>query len=141
MLSHQDELKTQLLRSITLLDEKVHSLDLYLQEIKSSLIESATHIAKKVIKKEIDENSHIVAKNIASSFLNELKEATEIKLKVNPQDATYLSQHFSGEKNIKIEPDDAINKGGIIILSDIGNIDGKIQTRVEKAISLIKQED
>ena len=138
---HQDEIKSQLIRSVTNLDEQVHSIDLFLKEIKSELVDAATHIAKKVIKKELDENSQIIAKNIASSFLADLKDATNIKLKVNPQDETFLSEHFSTIKNIKIEPDDAINKGGIIILSDIGNIDANIQTRVQKAINLIKQED
>jgi flagellar assembly protein FliH len=141
MQEHQDEIKSQLIRSVTNLDEKIHSIDLFLQEIKSELVDAATYIAKKVIKKELDENSQIIAKNIASSFLADLKDATQIKLKVNPQDETFLTKHLSTIKNIKIEPDDAINKGGIIILSDIGNIDANIQTRIQKAINLIKQED
>jgi flagellar assembly protein FliH len=137
----QDDLKTQLVKSIGTLDEKLYSLDLYLDKIQDSLIDSALLIAKKVIKKEIDKNSKIIAKNIALSFISDLKDAKQITLKVNPQDETYLSEHFSNEKNIKIDPDDAINKGGIIILSDIGNIDGNIETRIQKATNLIKQED
>ncbi len=141
MQEDQDELKTQMVKSISILDEKLFDLKKYLDEIKDELTEAAIIIAKKVIKKEIDENSAKIALNLANRFLSDLKEATHIRIKTNPQDETFLKEALLDQKNIQIEPDDAINKGGIIILSDIGNIDGDIKTRIEKAISLIKQED
>lgn len=137
---HNDTLNMQLVKSVTLLDEQVQKVDSFLSDIKEELIGAASIIAKKVIKKELETHSHEVAKSLAQEFLQDLKEATAITLKVNPEDASYLNKEFKAEKNIKIDPDDAINKGGIIILSDIGNIDGNIDTRVEKAIALIKRE-
>jgi flagellar assembly protein FliH len=137
---HNDDLNIQLLKSITTLDETVQKLDTFLNSIEEDLVEASSIIAKKIIKKELEEHSHEVAINLAKTFIQDLKEASSITLKVNPNDASYIQEHFKTEKNIKIDADDAINKGGIIILSDIGNIDGNIQTRVEKAMALIERE-
>jgi len=137
---HNDQLNIQLVKSITTLDEQVHALKNFLTTIEEELVSASIIIAKKIIKKELNENSQEVAKTLAMSFLADLKEASTITLKVNPEDAKHLEEHFSKEKNIMIASDDAINKGGIIILSDIGNIDGNIQTRMEKAIALIERE-
>jgi flagellar assembly protein FliH len=137
---HNDDLNIQLLKSITTLDETVQKLDTFLSSIEDDLVEASSIIAQKIIKKELEEHSHEVAINLAKAFLEDLKEASSITLKVNPKDETYLQEHFKTEKNIKIDADDAINKGGIIILSDIGNIDGSIQTRLQKAMALIERE-
>ena len=136
-----DELKTQLINSIENLNDKILELDKYLEEVEEELKEAAIIIAKKVIKKELDQNSNKIALFIAKSLIEELKDATNIKLKVNPNNEKYLTQNLSSDKKIKIEADDAVNKGGVIIISDIGNIDNNISTRLNKAISLIKEED
>ena len=136
-----DELKTQLVNSVSNLNEKLTELEKYLDEIESELKDAAIVIAKKVIKKELEQDSNKIALSIAHSLIQDLKDATNIKLKVNPYDERYLIQHLSSDKKIKIEADDAVNKGGVIIISDIGNIDNNISTRLNKAISLIKEED
>ena len=135
-----DDHNIQLIKSITALDEQIQKQEIFFNDSKDELIEAASIIAKKIIKKELEEHSQIVAKKLADAFLDDLKEASAITLKVNPKDAQYIEEQFKARKNIKIDADDAINKGGIIILSDIGNIDGNIDTRIEKAIALIKRE-
>lgn len=137
---HNDDLNTQLLKSITSLDEQVHQHEQFLKSIEDELVETSIIIAKKIIKKELDEHSSEVANTLAKTFLDDLKEASAITLKVNPKDAHFIKEQYEDKKNITIEADDAINKGGIIILSDIGNIDGNITTRMEKAIALIERE-
>ncbi len=140
-LQEQSEaLQTQLLKSISTLDEQTQRLNDFLIKIEDELIDASMIIAKKVIKKEIEEHSQEVALTLAKDFLQDLKDATTITLKINPQDATALTEHFAQSKNITISPDDAINKGGIIILSDAGNIDGNIDIRLEKALALIERE-
>ena len=137
---HSDDLNIQLVKSITALEEQLQSQVTFLNAIEDELVETSTLIAKKIIKKELEENSHKVALTLAKTFLKDLKEASSITLKVNPKDAHYIQEHFKEQKTIMIDADDAINKGGIIILSDIGNIDGNIDTRIEKAIALIERE-
>ena len=136
-----EELKGRLIQSITNLDESAHKIKEEFEKSKDELVDSAIIIAQKVIKKELDQNSSIIAKNIAQSILSNLQEATQITIKANPIDVNYLNEHLNSTKIIKIEPDYAINKGGIIILSNQGNIDGDIRSRLQKAIALLKEEE
>ena len=137
---HHDDLSIQLVKSITTIDEQIQHHEAFLKKVEDELVEASIIIAQKIIKKELEENSQKVAQVLAKTFLDDLKDASEITLKVNPKDAQYIKEHYQDQKNIKIEADDAINKGGIIILTDIGNIDGNIDTRIQKAIALIQRE-
>jgi flagellar assembly protein FliH len=70
-----------------------------------------------------------------------LKNAKKIEIKTNPKDFEYLQENFKDMQNISISPDEAISEGGVVLISDIGNIDGDIKTRLEKAkqIIMVKQ--
>jgi flagellar assembly protein FliH len=137
--NENDNLKSQLIRSITLLDEKTTQIDNMFKHIEEDLVESALLIAKKVIKKEIEIDSVNVTKSIAHALIESIKSVTNLTLKVNPNDFKEISEHFNGD-SIKIEEDEAISRGGVIILSDNTNIDGTISTRLAKAIDLIGKE-
>jgi flagellar assembly protein FliH len=137
--SENDELKSQLVRSITLLQEQKEHLDTLFKNVEEDLVESAIIIAKKVIKKELEENSTAIAKSIATSLIQTLKDTSEVTLKVNRVDFDEISEHFNGDL-IKITVDEAVNRGGVIIISSDTNIDGTLQTRLDKAIELIGKE-
>jgi len=94
--------------------------------IEKELISVALDIAREVIQKEISKNSQEVAYNLAKSLMEEIKEATTIKLKVNPKDAEYLKDKFT---NVEIIPDSAIKEGGVVLISDLGNIDAEVMER------------
>ncbi len=139
--SHEIEsFKTQLINSITKLDETILNQKSSLEMIKDELIELAISIAQKVIKCELEDRSKEIAFNLTKEFLLKIKDATYIIIKANPIDAIYLKERLKEIKKIKIVADDAVNKGGIIILSNIENFDATIQTRVQKVIELIKKE-
>lgn len=134
-----DELKSQLIRSITILQEQKNTLDDMFKNIEEDLIESSILIAKKVIKKEIETDSKKVVISIASALIETLKSATEITLKVNKNDFQDISEHFNSDSIMIIE-DEAVSRGGVIILSNSTNIDGTITTRLDKAMELIGKE-
>ncbi len=131
--------KTQFINSITSLDEQTIKVKDLFETSEKELRDVAIIIAEKIIKKEISDDSANVAMQIANSFIQTLKDATHITLKVNPKDYYEIKESIK-EENIKIEPHDAISRGGVIIFSDAGNIDGNVSTRIEKAIELIKKE-
>ncbi len=137
--NENDDLKNQLIRSITLLDEQKNDLDGVFKNIEEDLVESAILIAKKVIKKEIETDSANVTKSIASALIDTLKNIGKLTIKVNPNDFKEISEHFN-QDSIKIQEDEAISRGGVVILSDSANIDGTISSRLNKAIELIGKE-
>ncbi len=134
-----EALKSQFIRSITLLDEEKHLFETALQQLEEELLESAFLIARKVILREVDKHSSQIALEIARFLLKNIKERSDVTLKVNPQDFAFVSSQLK-ETLIKIEPDDAIQKGGVVIVGGEENIDGNILTRYKQALQFLQKE-
>ncbi len=126
--------------SISKLEQKANEYNSSLESVKKELVSAAIDIAKEVVKVELSENSNKVAEALASSLIEELKNASRITLKVNPKDFTYLSQKFAELKNVKIVADAAVSEGGVIAISDIENIDADIPKRFERVKKVVLSE-
>ncbi len=126
--------------SISKLEQKASEYNSSLESVKKELTAAAIDIAKEVVEIELSENSNKVAEALASSLIEELQNAAEITLKVNPKDFTYLSQKFAELKNVKIVADAAVSAGGVIAISDIENIDAEIPKRFERVKRVILSE-
>ena len=126
--------------SISKLEQKASEYNSSLESVKKELTAAAIDIAKEVVEIELSENSNKVAEALASSLIEELQNAAEITLKVNPKDFTYLSQKFGELKNVKIVADAAVSEGGVIAISDIENIDAEIPKRFERVKRVILSE-
>ncbi len=138
--NQNDELKNQFLKSITSLAEQHNQINALLEKIEKDLPKLAIMIAKKVIKKELDENSSKITKSITESLMENLKDVSHLLIKVNPADFQYIKKSFTDDKYLKVKSDDAIAKGGVVIISDGGNIDANLPTRIEKVIELIEKD-
>ena len=121
-----EEKKRLLEESISKIDKINEIFEEKILSIEKELISVALDIAKEVIQKEISKESSEIAYNLAKSLMEDIKEATKIKIKVNPKDAEYLKGKF---ENVEIIPDSAVKEGGVVIISDLGNIDGEIMER------------
>lgn len=126
-----EEQKRALIASIELLEGTSKEMEKQIGSLERELSAIAVDIAKEVIVKEVSEKSAEVAHALAKNLLDSLKEATKVLLKLNPQDYALLVKHFEGEERIKIQPDKAIAKGGVVIISDNGNLDGTILSRFQ----------
>ncbi|MBE3605941.1 flagellar assembly protein FliH [Campylobacter sp. RM13119] len=131
------ELEARFTSSIAKLDDEYDKFEEFLKKSETELADAATLIAKEIVAKEISSNSALIATNISSSLVRDLSDAKNIQIRVHPDDAQYLKSHFSAKENIKIIPDDAISKGGVVIISEVGNIDATIETRIEKLKMLV----
>ncbi|QCD43991.1 flagellar assembly protein FliH [Campylobacter mucosalis] len=123
--------------SINKLSNFYNTLEEFLQKSEDELATAAIGVAKQVIVKEISSSSANVALSLSKALISELRDAKNITIRVNPIDAQFLSENFQSNDHIKIEADDAISKGGVVIISEAGNIDGSIENRLEKLKSLM----
>ena len=130
--SEIETLKKQYANSISKLDEATGGCKNYMDNLKNELSDVSLEIAKEVIAKEVSQSGKEIAFALAKKLLEDLKEANSIEIKVNPKDFEYLKENFSDMQNISISSDEAINEGGVVLISNIGNIDGDIKTRIEK---------
>lgn len=132
-----DELNERFKSSVDKLSQKFDSLDEFIIKNEEELAKTAINVAKQIIEAEISQNSSKIAFNLCKKLLDDIKDAKDITLRVNPDDGVYLKEQFGNKAHIKIEIDDAISKGGVVIISEVGNIDATIATRFEKMSSLI----
>jgi len=123
---------------LNLLTDSIGNLDLTAKEYKSAieslkqeLVNAAVDVAKEVILVEVSKNSEKVALKLAETLMNDIKGAVHIKMKVNPDNINYLKENLQNTENVEFISDKAVGFGGVIILSDIGNIEGDIMSRYE----------
>ena len=121
--------------SVNKLDSAIDGAKEQIAKLESELSSIALDIAKEVIIKEVSEESAKVAASIAKELLKSMSGNLDVIIKVNPADFEFLNNLAKGKENIKIKSDDAIAKGGVVIISENGNIDGSIMSRYK----LLKQ--
>lgn len=134
-----NEIKKRFIDGINSLELSITETHHMMETLEKELSSIALDIAKEVILIEVSKNSKDIAKELANALIENVKEATKITLKVNPIDAEYLKENLSEDLKITIESNSAIAKGGVVIVSDIGNIDGSVMTRFSNIKASIQE--
>ncbi len=122
----------QFAESVKKLDLSAQEFNVALEGIKSQLIVAALDISQEVVKVELQENSNEVAKKLSEELLQDLQTASKVTLKVNPANHGAISEKTGNLENVAVVSDSAISEGGVIVISDAGNIDSQIQKRFER---------
>ncbi|CUU40502.1 MULTISPECIES: flagellar assembly protein FliH [Helicobacter] len=129
MFAEIDAQKKFLVDSIITLENTLKASQKHLEELEKELSAISVDIAKEVIINEVSENSQKIALNLTRELLNSIMDATNIKVKVNPNDYLYLKEHLEDNTKVEVISDGAVSLGGVVIVSDTGNIDGTIMSR------------
>ncbi|MBE0495101.1 MAG: flagellar assembly protein FliH [Campylobacterales bacterium] len=132
-------LQTQFSRSLHLLEEEHQHFKAFLEKSETELSETAIDVAKEVVKKEITHHATAVALALSKALMKELEDATKLEVRVNPKNYEGIKEAYDSFEHIHVGTDDAVSEGGVIILSDVGNIDGTISTRLEKIKQMMKE--
>ena len=101
---------------------------------ESKLLKTSISIAQKIINIEVGENSSKIAKQTINQLLLKLKNATKVKIHLNPKDYYVLKQELELEPFIELLEDPNVVAGGVVIASDIGNFDGSIEAKVSSML-------
>jgi len=133
--SEHTSLMQQFSTSVQTLDASTKEFSRSIEGIKEELIHAAIDIAKEVILVETSENGNMIASTLAQNLIKEIQSSSQVTIKVNPNDKVAIEQSLGTLENVKIISDNAVNNGGVIILSDAGNIDGDIMKRYERVKS------
>jgi len=118
--------------SVAKLEESASEFEKALEGIKAELIAAALDISKEVIKVELGTNSNEVAKLLSDELLKDLQSAAKVTLKVNPKNHGAISEHVGTLEHISVVSDSAVSEGGVVVISDVGNIDSQISKRFER---------
>ena len=101
---------------------------------ESKLLKTSISIAQKIINIEVGENSSKIAKQTINQLLLKLKNATKVKIHLNPKDYYVLKQELELEPFIELLEDANVVAGGVVIASNIGNFDGSIDAKISSML-------
>ena len=101
---------------------------------ESKLLKTSISIAQKIINIEVGENSSKIAKQTINQLLLKLKNATKVKIHLNPKDYYILKQELELEPFIELLEDANVVAGGVVIASDLGNFDGSIDAKISSML-------
>jgi len=130
--SSNSESMTQFSSSVKKLQESAETFNVALEGIKKELISAALDIASEVVKVELSENSNEIAKVLSNELLKDLQSAAKVTLKVNPVNHGTISEFTGSMSHVNVISDSAVSEGGVIVISDAGNIDSQINKRFER---------
>lgn len=118
--------------SIATLENSAKEYNSALEGIKNELITAALDISKEVVNVELGSNATSIAKVLSSELIKELQSASKVTLKVNPKDHGAISEHVGSLAHVEVMSDSAVSEGGVVAISDAGNIDAQISKRFER---------
>lgn len=123
----------QLAQSLRTLEASAQKFESALEGIKGELMHAALDIAKEVVASEVKERSGEIASKLSEQLIKELQSASKVTLRVNPADHGPISEKVGSLSHIEVVSDGAVSPGGVIAISDAGNIDAEIMKRYERA--------
>ncbi|HPW69875.1 MAG: FliH/SctL family protein [Desulfomonilia bacterium] len=114
---------------------------------QKDILEMVFLITEKIIHRSIQASPDIVLDTVRAAGRH-LMETDEIHLRLHPSDFEYireieavLSGKLSGKKGFHIIEDSAIERGGVIIETEFGEIDATIRSQIERMKEAVSDHD
>ena len=113
------------------------------QDFDKAVVTLSLAIARRIVAREIAEDESAVLAR-SREAIRKIIGVDKIKIHINPSDEEYMREHRNelsayadSVKEIVIEADGKVERGGCIIESELGNIDARISTQfalIEEAL-------
>ncbi len=119
-----------------LLQSVGQQLDELQQDMARAIAVSATHLARQIVRSELQARPALVAQVAGEALDTLLLSARHITLRVHPEDVPLVQQGAAdvlAARGARVIADGAIGRGGCLVESDIGSIDATIDTRWRQA--------
>lgn len=124
------EIDAQVVQAIKDLKNYANFFEQATFQMETKILKTSISIAQKIIAIEIGENSSAIAKQTISHLLEKVKNASKIKIHLNPKDYQVLKDQLNLDTFIELVEDVNVTAGGVVIASDLGNFDGNIEAKV-----------
>ncbi len=94
-------------------------------------------IAEQIIRREVSADPQVVLTIIENALQSSVR-SDQYRIRVNPEDLEHVTQQkplflasISGLKNLSVEADPAISRGGCRVDSELGEVDATLETQLE----------
>ncbi len=110
------------------------------QDMARALAVSATHLARQMVRSELQTHPELVAQVANEALESLLLSARHVTLRVHPDDLALVTQgtaQMLSARGARVVSDPSLMRGGCMVESDIGVIDASIETRWRRAVAAI----
>ncbi len=118
-------------------DRQLHDLD---GEIAAALTATAVQLARQVLRSELATRPELVATVAAEAVGAVMLSARHISVQVHPQDLPLVAEGAEealAARGARLAANAAIARGGVLVQSDVGDIDARIETRWAQAAAAL----
>lgn len=143
----QGEVRRLIDRLGTIVGKAIDIREEIIQASEKQMVEMILIIARKVIKDEIVERKEIVLNNIREA-LKRIKDRDRVDIRVNFSDLELTTSHkdeliklMESLRKVNIYEDSRVDRGGVIIETDVGAIDARISTQLKEIEEAIRNVD
>lgn len=140
----QGEVRRLIDRLGTILGHAIDVREKIVRESEKLMVDMIMMIARKVIKDEIIERKEVVLNNIREA-LARIKERDRIDIRVNFADLELTTAHkdeivkmMESLRKVNIYEDSRVDRGGVIVDTDVGAIDARISTQLKEIEQAIR---
>ena len=132
----QAEVQSQLLEVMSALTDAQQERHRLAVQHEGALADLALQIARKVIGAHLDADPTLVSR-IVQHAIAELEPSTSLVVRLNPGDVATveasrreLERLVSGSGKIEIVADETVDRGGVVLVSPVGEVDARIETKL-----------
>lgn len=124
---------------------KASKTDIY-KDNEKQIVNLCFYVAKRLLMKEVEANEDYI-KSLIKKSLEMAQSDEEVTIRVSPQDKFWLDKHADSvfkdlnlDPTTRIEEDQNISRGGVIIETNHGVIDATVEQRLEKLETILKDQ-
>ncbi len=129
------------------LDEIASLRKTYTERHQEQLLSLVVMIAEKVVHREVQLEPELILDVVRAASMH-LMETDEVRVRLHPSDFEYirdveriLSRQLVGKKQVHIIEDASIERGGVIIGTEFGDIDATIRSQIELIRDALVEDD
>lgn len=119
-------------------------LDALHQEMARALAVTATHLARQIVRSELTQRPELVAMVAQEAVETLLLSAKHVSVRVHPDDHPLVAQGAAEvlqARGGRLVSDPAVTRGGCVVESDIGVIDGSVEARWRRAAAALGSDE
>ena len=148
----QAERQGQIEQAVTAVDQAVDQVEAMrhalLRDARTDLISVALAVAAKVIKAEVSERSREIASANLAAALELAAQKSAMWIHAHPDDAAFMQEHLPAlwdrmnrEGDVQVLQDKSVAPGGVVVRTESGEIDGRIEAQIEQMVRELMPDD
>jgi flagellar assembly protein FliH len=118
-------------------DEQQRALD---ARVADALTRAAVQLAAQVVRSELATRPELVARVAADAVGAVMLSARQITVRCHPQELPLIAEGADealAARGARLVPDETVQRGGVVVDSDVGQVDARIGTRWAQAAALL----